>query len=131
MFKFEQSAKFTWSGRIVSGLAVFPFIMSSAMKFMGGPQIVEGMAHTGIPQNLVLPLGVIEILCVVIYLIPKTAVVGAILLTGYIGGAILTHLRIGEAVPVQVVLGILVWLGLFLREPRLRDLIPFVKDSVK
>lgn len=78
----------------------------------------------GLPASLRVPLGILEFSCVAIYLIPATAVTGAILLTGYIGGAIVTHLRIGEPVYMQIALGILVWLGLYLRESRLKALIP-------
>jgi hypothetical protein len=70
------------------------------------------------------PLGILEISCVAIYLIPATSVLGAILLTGYIGGAILAHLRIGEPIFMQIALGGCVWLGLYLRENRLKQLIP-------
>ena len=86
--------------------------------------VVEGFTHLGIPDRLALGLGVLELACTVIYLIPRTAVLGAILLTGYLGGAILTHLRVGDPVIMPAVLGVLVWGGLFLREPRLRELIP-------
>ena len=74
----------------------------------------------GLPESLRVPLGILEFSCVAIYLLPATAVTGAILLTGYIGGAIVTHLRIGEPVFIQIALGILVWLGLYLREQRLK-----------
>jgi len=70
------------------------------------------------------PLGILELACAVIYLIPRLSVLGAILLTGYIGGTILTHWRVGEMVYMQITLGILAWLGLYLREERLRALIP-------
>jgi hypothetical protein len=71
-----------------------------------------------------LPLAILEISCVVIYLIPATSVLGAILLTGYIGGAICTHLRVGDPFFLQIAIGIFVWLGLYLRESRLQELIP-------
>ena len=81
----------------------------------------------GIPESLIVAIGGLELMCLIAYAIPKTSVLGAILFTGYIGGAILTHLRIDEPVPLQVVIGILLWLGLYLREPRLRELIPLRK----
>ncbi len=116
--------KLMWVGRVISGLLALLFTMSAVMKLMGGAGVTEGMAHMGLPESLRVPLGILEFSCVAIYLIPATAVTGAILLTGYIGGAIVTHLRIGEPVFVQVALGILVWLGLYLRERRLTALIP-------
>jgi hypothetical protein len=73
---------------------------------------------------MVLPLAILEVSCVVIYLVPQTSVLGAILLTGYIGGTIVTHWRVGDPFYVQIAIGILVWLGLYLREPRLKALIP-------
>jgi hypothetical protein len=87
------------------------------------------MEHLQLPDSMVLPLGILELFCVVVYAVPRTAVLGAILLTGYVGGAMLTHLRIGEPVYMHVVLGLLLWLGLFLREPRLRDLLPLRRRS--
>lgn len=74
-------------------------------------------------------LGVTELLCAVLYAIPQTSVLGAILLTGYMGGAIATHARIGEGFIPQIIIGVLVWLGLFLRDARLRALIPIRRGS--
>jgi hypothetical protein len=82
------------------------------------------MAQLQLPMSLVVPLGILEIACVVVYLIPATAVLGAVLLTGYMGGAILTHLRVGDPFFVQILLGIFVWLGIYLREDRLKSLLP-------
>ena len=113
-----------WAGRVISILASFVFLMSAFMKLRGGTEVAQGMAHLGLPESLILPLAVLEVSCLAIYLIPATSIVGAILLTGYMGGAICTHLRVGDPVYVQVALGILVWLGLYLRERRLRALIP-------
>ena len=113
-----------WTGRILSLLVSLAFLMSASMKLRGGAEVKKGMEHLGIPESLILPLAILEISCVVIYAIPQTAVLGAILLTGYIGGAICSHLRVGDLFVVQVIIGIVIWLGLFLREERLRSLIP-------
>ncbi len=118
------SGKIVWVGRVISILASLPFVMSSLMKMKGGAEVMQGMAHLGLPESLVMPLAILEISCVVIYLIPATSVLGAILLTGYVGGAICTHLRVGDPFFVQIVLGMSVWLGLYLRETRLKDLVP-------
>ena len=118
------SKKLIWTGRVISILIGLVFISSATFKFLDGPQLKEGFAHLGLPERMMLPLGILELACVVIYLIPQTAVIGAILLTGYIGGAILTHWRIGEPVYSQIIIGILIWGGLFLREDRLRPLMP-------
>jgi hypothetical protein len=113
-----------WTGRGVSILVSLLFVMSSLMKFRGGTEVTEGMAHLGLPASLVVPLAILEMSCVVIYLIPATSVLGAILLTGYIGGAICTHLRVGDPFFLQIAIGVLIWLGLYLREERLKPLIP-------
>ena len=113
-----------WAGRAVSVLVSLVFVASAFMKLQGGAEVMQGMAHLGLPESLIVPLTILEVSCVVIYLIPATSVVGAILLTGYMGGAICTHLRVGDAFFLQIVLGILVWLGLYLREKRLKGLIP-------
>jgi len=116
--------KVVWVGRVISVLASLMFLMSAAMKLKGGPELAEGMAHLGLPSSMVVPLAILELTCVVIYLIPMTSVLGAILLAGYIGGAICTHWRVGDPFIVQILLGIFVWLGLYLREDRLKALIP-------
>lgn len=116
--------KLMWTGRVISGLIGLLLTMSAVMKLMGGAEVTEGFARMGLSASLRIPLGILEFSCAVIYLIPATAVTGAILLAGYVGGAIVTHLRIGEPVYVQIGLGILVWLGLYLREHRLKTLIP-------
>ena len=116
--------KMMWAGRVISGLLSLLFAMSAVMKLKGGAGVMEGMAHLGLPASLIVPLGILEISCIVIYLIPATSVLGAILLTGYIGGAILAHLRVGDPFFFQIVLGVCVWLGLYLRENRLRELVP-------
>jgi hypothetical protein len=123
------SKKLVWTGRVLSILVSLLFISSAAFKFIDGPQVKEGFAHLGLPERMMLPLGILELACVVIYLIPQTAVIGAILLTGYLGGAILTHWRIGEPVYSQILIGIVVWLGLYLREDRLRPLMPLRRLS--
>ena len=118
------SGKIVWVGRVISVLVSLLFAMSAFMKLKGGAEVMQGMAHLGFPESLIMPLAILEISCVVIYLIPATSVLGAILLTGYIGGAICTHLRVGDPFFIQIALGIFVWLGLYLRENRLKALIP-------
>ena len=98
--------------------------MSSAMKFAKPPSVVEGFKHLGLPEDLALGLGLLELACAVVYVIPRTSVLGAILLTGYLGGATVTHLRVGDPFFMPVILGVLIWGGVFLRDPRLRALIP-------
>ena len=113
-----------WTGRGISILVSLVFMMSSLMKFRGGAEVTQGMAHLGLPESLVVPLAILEMSCVVLYLVPATSVLGAILLTGYIGGAICAHVRVGDPFFLQIAIGVLIWLGLYLREERLKPLIP-------
>ncbi len=108
----------------MSALPVLLFLFSAGMKLMKPPAVLEGFAHLGYPEKLILPLGILELACTVLYMIPRTSILGAILLTGYLGGAIATHLRMGEPFLPQFIFGVLIWGGLFLRDPRLRALIP-------
>jgi hypothetical protein len=118
------SKKMLWAGYFLSALPVLLLLMSGAMKLMRPAPVLEGFVHLGYPESLALGIGIVELVCVGFYLIPTTAVLGAILLTGYLGGATATHLRIGEPFYMPVLLGVLVWGGLFLRDERLRALIP-------
>jgi len=119
----EGNRKAIWAGRVLSILVVLPFVISAVMKLIVHPEVVKGMSHLGLPESLIIPLGVIELLCVVVYLVPQASVLGAILLTGYVGGTIITHLRVGEPVYLNIFFGLLIWLGLYLRRPRLRELL--------
>jgi DoxX-like protein len=117
--------KSVWTGRVISVLVSLVFVFSGVMKVVGGPELDKGMEHLELAKVPVIPLAILELTVVAVYMIPQTAVLGAILLTGYLGGTILTAWRVGDPVYVQVILGILVWLGIYLREERLRALIPF------
>ena len=121
------NGKSIWIGRVISVVATLPFLLSAFLKLKGGPDLTKGLAHLGWPESLVVPLAVLELSCVVVYLIPATSVLGAILLTGYIGGTICTTWRVGDPFVLNIVLGVLVWLGLYLREDRLKALIPLRK----
>lgn len=121
----EPNRKLAAIGLVCSILPSLLFLFSAVMKFKGGPDVEQGFAHLGIPMAMRVPLGVLEISCLAIYWVPRAAVLGAVLLTGYLGGAILTHWRVGDPVVTHVVMGILVWLGIYLREPRLKALLPF------
>ena len=117
-----------WTGRVMSALPVLLVLFGSVVKLMKTASVLEAFARAGLPERLIIPVGVIELVCVIVYVIPQTAVLGAILMTGLLGGATLTNLRIGDPTyPMPVVLGMLAWGGLFLRDVRLRDLIPIRK----
>jgi hypothetical protein len=115
------------AGWIVTALPVAMLLMSGVMKFVKPAPVVETFKHLEWDQSAALTLGIIELICTAIYVFPRTSVLGAVLLTGYLGGATATHVRIGDPVvqfAAPVVFGVLVWLGLYLRDPRLRALLP-------
>jgi hypothetical protein len=113
-----------WAGRALSALPLPIMLYGAGAKLMHGPAIVEGFRKLGLPEGVMAPIGVLEIACVLLYTIPRTAVLGAILVSGYMGGAILTHLRVGEPFVTPLVVGLFVWAGLFLRDERIRMLLP-------
>ena len=114
-----------WTGRIVSALPVLFLVVSGLMKLLRPAPVVQGFVKYGYPESLIVWLGIIEIACTVIYLVPRTSVLGAILLTGYLGGATASNVRIGDrSFVVTLLLGVLVWAGLFLRDDKVRALIP-------
>ena len=114
-----------WAGRIISGLPALFLLLDGAMKLFKPAFVVEATVKLGYPENVIIPIGVVLIVCTILYLIPKTSVLGAILLTGYLGGAVATHVRTGESlfsIVFPVIFGVLLWLGLYLRDARLRAL---------
>ena len=119
-----------WTGRVLSTLPVLLLIMSATMKLMMAKEAVEGLKKFGYPDGVLFPLGIVEIICTALYAIPQTSVLGAILLTGYLGGATATHLRVSDPFIPPVVIGVVLWLGLFLRDARIRALIPFKRSSL-
>lgn len=121
----NQPKWMTWTGRVLSALPALGLIMSATMKFVGAPDVVTPFtSHFGYPLNTLIPLGIVELACTLLYLVPRTSVLGAILLTGYLGGAVATHVRVGENFIAVLVFGALLWAGLFLRDTRLRALLP-------
>jgi hypothetical protein len=100
-------------------------LMSATFKFIQpGKEFADGLEHMGWKADVMFILGFVEVACAIIYLVPKTSILGAILLTGYLGGAIATHVRVGDQFIAPALLGIFIWLGLWLRDPRLKALIP-------
>ena len=116
-----------WAGRIISGLPALFLLMDGAMKLFKPAFVVDATVKLGYPENVIIPIGVVLIICTILYLIPKTSVLGAILLTGYLGGAVATHVRTGESlfsIVFPVIFGVMLWLALYLNDPRLRALLP-------
>nr|WP_182548953.1 DoxX family protein [Phyllobacterium myrsinacearum] len=127
------SNKALWTGRVFSGLVVLFLIFDFGIKLVPLDVVTQSLAELGYPATLGMArgLGVLLLICTVLYVIPQTSILGAILLTGYLGGAVATHLRIGSPVFSHllfgVYLGLLIWGGLYLRDPRVRALIPFIR----
>jgi hypothetical protein len=120
------SKKMIWTGRVISAIPVLLMVFSAVMKLIKAAPVVQGMPRFGYPESLIVIIGVLELLSCIIYLIPSTAVLGAILMTGYLGGATATNVRVGDPSYIMtVLLGVFVWGGLFFRDARVRALIPF------
>ena len=121
-------AKIIWTGRVMSALVVVFLLFDSAIKLLDMTVVQESMAQLDYPVNLDRLIGLIEFICLALYAIPRTSILGAILLTGLLGGAIATHVRVGDPlfshVLFGVYLGLLAWGGLYFRDDRLRTLIP-------
>jgi hypothetical protein len=119
------SKKSLWAGRVISAIAALILLFGGIMKLLQPPSVLQGFAQLGYPRSTIPVVGILEVACSVVYLIPRTAVLGAILMTGVLGGAIASNVRIGSPVfAVPLVLGVVVWGGLYLRDQRLRALIP-------
>jgi hypothetical protein len=114
-----------WSGRVMSALVILMLLFSGTMKLAKPAAITEEFARLGYSEDVILAIGIVEISCAIVYAIPQTAVLGAILATGYLGGATATHVRVGDQFIPPVVAGILIWLGLYLRDLRIRALAPW------
>lgn len=116
------------AGRVMSGLAVTFLLFDSVIKLVTHPSVVEAFPQIGYPLSTAVAIGVIELACLALYVVPRTAVLGAILLTGYLGGAVASHVRIGSPLFTHTLFPIyvaaLIWGGLFVRETRLRELVP-------
>ncbi|MFN7943883.1 MAG: DoxX family protein [Blastocatellia bacterium] len=122
-----NTQKSLWAGRIISGLPTLFLLLDGAMKLAKPGFVIEGTVRLGYAESVIVPLGIVLTVCTILYAIPRTAVLGAILLTGYLGGAVATHVRAGEgwfSILFPVVFGILLWGGLYLRDERLRALLP-------
>jgi DoxX-like protein len=122
------SRKKLWAGRVISGLPILFLLVDGIMKLIKPPIVVTATVELGYRETVIVPLGVLLVASTILYAIPRTSVLGAILLTGYLGGAVATNVRVGTPlfshVLFPVYLGVLIWLGLYLRDERLRGLLP-------
>jgi DoxX-like family len=126
----ESSAKKrSIAGYVLTGLVAAFLAFDTVMKLLQLAPAVQGTTELGYPAGTVLVIGAIELVCLVLYLVPRTSVLGALVLTGYLGGAIATHVRVGSPLPTHtlfpIYVALMVWGGLYLRESRLRQLLPF------
>src|SRR5262245_19871915 len=116
-----------WAGRILSGLPALFLLFDGVMKLVKPEFVVKATVQLGYPENTIVPLGIVLTACTVLYLIPRTAVLGAILLTGYLGGAVATHVRVSAGlfeIVFPVIFGALLWGGVCLRDAQLQRIIP-------
>ena len=115
-----------WAGRIISTLPSLFLLIDGIMKLVKPRVVVEATAQLGYPESVIVGIGIVLLACTILYLIPRTAIFGAILLTGYLGGAVATHVRISGPlfnIVFPVILGAMLWGGLYLRDQRVRSLV--------
>ena len=118
----------TWTGRVLSAIPCLALLASAAMKFKHAPEMVDMFVNKfGYFESALPVLGGVELACMLLYALPPTAPLGAILLTGYLGGAVATHVRVADNFAPPLILGIMLWVGLVLRDVRLRRLMGFTK----
>jgi len=117
-----------WTGRVITGLVTLFLLFDATVKVLALPLAVDATTQLGYAARVVVPLGVLQVVLLVLYLVPRTAVLGAVLWTGYLGGAVATHLRVGAPFLGQTLfptyVGALLWGGLWLRDATLRSLLP-------
>jgi hypothetical protein len=116
-----------WTARILGALVILFLLVDAGGKVLRLAPYVEGTARVGYPVGCLVPLGLVLLVSTILYTVPRTAVLGAILLTGYLGGATATHVRMGQPFVMPVMFGIIVWGCLYLRDARLRSLLPLVR----
>jgi hypothetical protein len=121
-----------WTGWVLSVLPSLLLIYSASVKIRPSEEATKMMTDSGFPMQLAFPIGITELACVLLYLFPRTAVLGAILLAAYLGGAVSSHVLKLEGVSVwfmPILMGVLLWLGLWMRDARLRALLPFTSKA--
>ena len=125
--QYPTSAGRIWAGRILTFLPALFLLVDGIFKLIRPAAVVDATVQLGYPVGVILPLGVVLTLNSILYLIPRTAVLGAILLTGYLGGAVATHVRVGAGlgpILMPVIIGAMLWGGLYFRDHRVRALLP-------
>ena len=125
------SKKALWTGRVISALPVLLMGLGGIFMLVDPTPMLKTLVELGYSPSLARPIACVEVACVIIYLVPQTAVLGAIVLTVYLGGATASHVRAGQPFYLPIAVGVLVWLGLYLRDVRLRALIPWRSNSAR
>lgn len=123
-----------WTGRLLGGLPALFLLVDAVMKFVKPPAVVEGTTQLGYPVSCITGLGIVLLASTLLYLVPRTAILGAILLTGYLGGAVATHVRVSGPlfnILFPVVFGVFLWAGLWLRNESLRRLVPLTSSPLE
>ena len=120
----QSSKGMVWTGRIISGIVVLFLLFTSAFGLIHKAESIKHFTDYGYPVSAYMPITIVFVSCILLYAIPRTSIFGAILMTGYLGGAVATHVRAGEPYFFPIIVGVLVWLGIFLRDAGLRTLVP-------
>lgn len=119
-----------WTGRVLSAIPVLALLMAATLSFQHSPQVTEGMSQFGYPERLITLVAVLATGSAVLYVIPRTAVLGALFMTAYFGAAVATHLRVGDpGYPLAILMAIFAWGGLWLRDARVRELLPLRRTA--
>ena len=125
----EPSTPARWGRRVLTAIPVLFLIFSGSIKLVDHAEVSRSMTHLGWPDALAPAIGILELACVALYLIPRTAVLGAVVATGLLGGAVAAHLRVGDPLPTHtlfpIYVGALLWAGLYLRDARVRALVAY------
>ena len=119
----------TWISRSFAGFVTLAVSLAAFAKLAHVPKMVDGIMRVGIPGSAIVPIALLELACLTIYLLPRTMVLGAILLTGFFGGAIVVHIISKESIAPLIFIGLLVWGGIYFRVPALQRLLPFRKED--
>ena len=127
----NQTKVMTWTGWVLTVLIGLMMTFGGVYVLTDPPELKEQfVGKFGYPEDSALAIGIVELCCAALYLIPRTSILGAVLLTGYLGGAVATHVRVHDNFVAAVIVGILVWLAVYLRDPRVRALLPFRRPIV-
>lgn len=121
----KVSRAWIWTGRVLAAFVTLAFAGSAITKLVQVPKVVEELIHSGIPEGAIVPIGVLELVCLALYLFPRTSILGTFLLSGYMGGAIVTHIIGRQSFGAPLMVGLLMFFSAYLRRAELREVVPF------